>query len=252
MISFITSVAQKSVLFGHIWSSMTYKALVAHIPMYYVFIIVNDLYKASNVQLFYYLVLMIVNDLLKKLSRPKMFFNWFIWSSMISYKASVAQKCSLFGLHDRQWSSTKPRTSKYAIISFLWSSMISFITSVAQKVSYLALYDRQRSSKKPRSPKYVFYLISIIVNDLLQSLGRPNMFLIWSLWSSMISCKASVAQIFFFIWSLWSSMISYKTLISQNSIKFVSMIVNDLFHILGCLKMYLVWFPRSSMIFYKA
>ena len=53
---------------------------------------------------------------------------------MISYKASVAQKCFLFDLYDRQWSLTKPR-----------------------------------------SPKYVSYLDSMIVNDLLQSLGRPNM-----------------------------------------------------------------------------
>ena len=185
---------------------------------------------------------MIVNDLLQSLGRPNMFFIWSLWSLMISYKASVAKKCVSFSL--------------------IWSSMIYYKASVAHICFLFVFYDRQWSSKKPRSPKYVFYLISILVNDLLQSLGRPNMFFIWSLWLSMISCKASVAKIcflfdlydcqwsskkprspkYFFIWSLWSSMISYKALISQNSIKFVSMIVNDLLQSLGRLNMLLFGF----------
>ena len=53
--------------------------------------------------------------------------------------------------------------------------MISYIASVAQKCFLFDLYDRQWSLTKPRSPKYVSYLDSMIVNDLLQSLGRPNM-----------------------------------------------------------------------------
>ena len=50
--------------------------------------------------------------------------------------------------------------------------------SVAQICVLFRLNDRQWSLTKPRSPKYVSYLDSMIVNDLLQSLGRPNMCLI--------------------------------------------------------------------------
>ena len=163
-----------------------------------------------------YLDSMIVNDLLQSLGRPKMVFIWSLWSSMISYKASVAQICVLFRLNDRQWSLTKPRSPKYVsyldsmivndllqslsrpkmvFIWSLWSSMISYKASVAQICVLFRLNDRQWSLTKPRSPKYVSYLDSMIVNDLLQSLGRPKMVFIWSLWSSMISYKASVAQI---------------------------------------------------------
>ena len=56
--------------------------------------------------------------------------------------------------------------------------MISYKASVAQKCFLFDLYDRQRSLTMPRSPKYVFYLDSMIVNDLLQCLGGPNMCLI--------------------------------------------------------------------------
>ena len=73
--------------------------------------------------------------------------------------------------------------------------MISYKASVAQKCFLFDLYDRQRSLTKPRSPKYVSYLDSMIVNDLLQCLGGPNMCLIKIQWSSMIFYKASVAQI---------------------------------------------------------
>ena len=61
--------------------------------------------------------------------------------------------------------------------------MISYKASVAQICVFirLDLNDRQWSLTKPRSPKYVSYLDSMIVNDLLQSLG-----LIWTKWSSMI------------------------------------------------------------------
>ena len=86
-----------------------------------------------------------------------MFFIWSLWSSMISYKASFAQICVLFRLNDYKWSLSKPRS--------------------------------------PRPNMFFFYLLSMIVNDLLQSLSRPKMVFIWSLWSSMISYKASVTQI---------------------------------------------------------
>ena len=96
---------------------------------------------------------------------------------MISYNASDALICVLFELNDRQWSSKKSRSLIYVFL---------FI-----------FYDRQWSLTMPRSPKYVSYLDLMIVNDLLQSLGRPKMVFIWSLWSSMISYKASVAQKWF-------------------------------------------------------
>ena len=56
--------------------------------------------------------------------------------------------------------------------------MISYKASVAQICVLFRLNDRQWSLTKPRSPKYVSYLDSMIVNDLLQSLGLPNMCLI--------------------------------------------------------------------------
>ena len=168
---------------------------------------------------------------------------------MISYKASVAQKWFLFDLYDRQWSLTKPRSPKngFYLISMivndllqslgrpkmvfiwsLWSSMISYKASVAQICVLFRLNDRQWSLTNPRSPNKCFYLVTMIINDLLQSLGRPKMFFIWSLWSSMISYKASVAQIcvlFRFNDRQWS-------LTKHLSPKYVSyldsMIVNDL------------------------
>ena len=42
---------------------------------------------------------------------------------MISYKASVAQKCFLFDLYDRQWSLIKNRSPKYE--SYLDSMIIN-------------------------------------------------------------------------------------------------------------------------------
>ena len=144
---------------------------------------------------------MIVNDLLQSLGRPKMFFIWSLWSSMISYKESVAQIWVLFRLNDYKWSLTKLLSPKY--VSYL-DSMISY----------------KWSHTKPRSPKYVSYLDSMIVNDLLQILGRPTNVFIWSLRSSMISYKASVAQICVFL---------------------DSMIVNDLLQSLGRPNMCLIW-----------
>ena len=133
---------------------------------------------------------------------------------MISYKASVSKICVLFRLNDRQWSLTKPRSPKY--------------------VSYMALYDREWSFMKPRSPKYVSYLDSMIVNDLLQSLGRPNMFFfICCLWSLMISYKAFFAQIcvlFRFNDRKWSLT---KPRSPKNVFYLISMIVNDLLQSLG-------------------
>ena len=231
--------------------------------------IVNDIFYNLGRPNMFLLVSMIVNDLLQSLGRSNML---------------------LFGFCDRQWSLTKPRSPKYVfylfsmIVNYLlknlsclnmcliytqWSSMISFITLVAQKVSYLALYDRQWSSKKHRSPKYVFF-ISMNVNDLLQSLCRPNMFFIWSLWSSMISCKASVAQICFLFdlydrqWSptkprspknvyqyslIWSSMIFYKASDVQICYYLVSVIANDLLQSLGRRNMFFICFLWSSIIF---
>ena len=189
----------------------------------------------------------------------------------------------LFGLYDRrQWSLTKPRSPKYVSFKTLWSPMISYKTSVAQICVLFRLNDCQWSLTKPRSHKYVSYLDSMIVNDLLQSLGRPKMFFIWSLWSSMISYTASLAQICVlfrlndykwpltkprspkyvsyldsmivndllqilgrptnvFIWSLWLSMISYKALVAQICVFLDSMIVNDLLQSLGRPNTCLIW-----------
>ena len=186
-------------------------------------------YKASVAQI---CVLFRLNDRQWSLSKPRspkyVFFICCLWSSMISYKASVAQICVLFRLNDRQWSVSKPRSPKYFFLFVVydrqWSltkpqsckyvsyldSMISYKASVAQKCFLFDLYDRQWSLTKPRSPKYVAYLDSMIINDLLQSLGHPNMCLIEIQWSSKISYKASVAHICFLFVFLWSSMISYK------------------------------------------
>ena len=72
------------------------------------------------------------------------------------------------------------------------------------------------------------YLDSVIVNDLLQSASRPKICLVWSIWSSMISYKASIAQIFF------------------------SMIVNDLLRILGRPNIFFIRFLWLSLISLKA
>ena len=55
--------------------------------------------------------------------------------------------------------------------------MISYKESVAQICVLLRFNDRQWSLTKPWSPKYVSFLDSLIVNDLWESLGRPQMFL---------------------------------------------------------------------------
>ena len=118
--------------------------------------------------------------------------------------------------------------------------MIYYKASVAQICVLFRFNDRQWSLTNPWSPKKCFYLVSMIVNDLLQILGRPTNVFIWSLWSSMISYKASDAQICVFldsmivndlsqslgrpnnisIWSLWSSMITYKASVSQICVLF--------------------------------
>ena len=56
--------------------------------------------------------------------------------------------------------------------------MISYNASVALICVLFELNDRQWSSKKSRLLKYVFYLFSMIVNDLLQCLDRKNMYLL--------------------------------------------------------------------------
>ena len=111
----------------------------------------------------------------------------------------------------------------------LWSSMIliviSYEASVAQICVLFRLYDRQWSLTKPRSPKYVSYLDSMIVNDLLQSLGRPNMCLIrlndrqWSFICVLWSSRPNMS----YLDSQWSFMKPYLD----------SMIVNDLLWSLG-------------------
>ena len=174
---------------------------------------------------------MIVNDLLQSLGCQKLCLVWSLWSSMIFLKASVNQICFLFDLYDRQWSLAKPLSPKYN--------------------SLFDLYDRHWSLAKPLSPKYVFYLVSMIVSDLLQSLGRPKMCVIYP---------------YMIVNDLLQSL--------RRSYMFFSlffMIVNDLLQSLGRLKMYLVWSPDrqwssikpptykyaiiwflwSSMIFYK-
>ena len=152
----------------------------------------------SVAQICVFLDSMIVIDLLQSLGRSYMFFICFLWwSSMISF-------------NDRQWSPSMPQSPKYMsylnsmlvnvllksfglpnmFILFLWSSMISCKASVSQIYVLLRFSDRQGSLTKLRSLIYVFYLFSMIVNDLLQCLGRPNMCLFrlydrqWSLTKS--------------------------------------------------------------------
>ena len=182
---------------------------------------------------------------------------------MISYKASIAQICVSFRFNDRQWSLTNPRSPNkcFYLVSMIVNDILqtlgrpnmclfrlydrqwSLTKPRSHKyVSYMALYDREWSFMKPQSPKYMSYLNSMIVNVLLKSLGRPNIFILF-LWSSdsMISYKASVAQIcvlfrlndrqwslskprspkyLFFICCLWSSMISYKASVAQKCFLF--------------------------------
>ena len=146
---------------------------------------------------------------------------------MISFKASIAHKYFLFGLYDRQWSLTMPRSPKYV---YYLNSMISYNASVAWIFVLFGLNDRQWSSKKSRSLIYVFYLFSMIFNDLLQCPDRPNMCLFWTLWSSMISYNASVPKC-----------VSYLD----------SMIINDLLQSLSRLNLCLIWTQWSSMIFQR-
>ena len=134
---------------------------------------------------------------------------------MISYNASVAKICVLFELNDRQWSSKKSRSLIYVFYLFsmivndllqcldlpnmyllytLWSSMISYIASVAQQMFLFGHYDRQWFITKPRSPKNVSCLISMIVNYLLEDLGRSKCLLFCFLWSSLLSFNASCAE----------------------------------------------------------
>ena len=149
---------------------------------------------------------LIVNDLLQCLGRPNVCLIYTQWSSMISFKASVAHICFLFVFYDRQWSLTKPRSPKY--VSFFrlydpqWSptmpqspkfesylnTMIvnDLLKSLGRSYMLFIFYDRQWSPTKLRSPKYVYFLDSIIVNDLLQCLSCLNLFLIWTQWSLMI------------------------------------------------------------------
>ena len=164
------------------WSMISYKASVAQICVLSRF---NDRqWSLTNPRLpnkCFYLVSMIVNDLLQSLCRPNMFFFiCCLWSSMISYKASVSQICVLFRLNDYKWSLTNPRSPKYVsfIDSMIVNVMISYKASVAQICVLFRFNDRQWSLTNPRSPNKCFYLVSMIVNDLLQNLGRTNMCLI--------------------------------------------------------------------------
>ena len=146
----------------------------------------------------FYLISMIVNDLLQSLGRPKMFFIWSLWSSMISYKASVSQIYVLLRFSDRQGSLTKLRSLKYVFYLFFMivNDLLQSISrlnlsyfdfrivndllkvSVAHIRFLFIFYDRQWSLTMPRSPKYVSFIDSMIVNDLLQCLDRQNMFLL--------------------------------------------------------------------------
>ena len=125
---------------------------------YLLSMIVNDLLKSLSCLNMSYLDSMIVNDLFHNLGRRK---KCIIWPYMI-----VNDLLKNLG-----------RPNMFFIWS-LWSSMISCKASVAQIRFLFNLYHRQWSLAKPRSSKYVFYLISMIVNDLLQSLGRPKMCII--------------------------------------------------------------------------
>ena len=91
--------------------------------------------------------------------------------------------------------------------------MISYKDFVAQICVLFRLNDRQWSSTNPESAKYVSLLDWIIVNDPLQSLGRPKLFLL-GLYGRQWS----------FMEPRLPKYVSYL----------VSMIVNDLSQILGC------------------
>ena len=191
--------------------------------------------KPQSLICFFYLFLMIVNDLLQSLGRLKMYLVWFPRWSMIFYKTSDAQICYyLVSLIVNDLLNSLGHPKMFSIWS-LWSSMISYKASVAQMCFLFVFYDRQLSLTKPRSPKNVSHLDSMIFNDLLQILGRPNMCPHSTQWSSMISYNASVAQMcffylfsmivndlfnslgrsYFFFFFFWSSMISYKALVAQ-------------------------------------
>ena len=135
-------------------------------------------------------------------------------------------------MNDRQWSSKKSRSIIY-VIYFLWSSMISYKASITQICFFFRLYDRQWSLTMPQSPKFVSYLSSMIVNDLLKSLGRSYMCFIYFLWSSMISCNASIAQICFFLRLFYRQWSLTKPRLPKYVSYLDSMIVNDLSHSLS-------------------
>ena len=115
--------------------------------------------------------------------------------------------------------------------------MISYNASVAQICVLFRLNDRQWSFMKPRSPKYVSYLDSMIVNDLLWSLGLPNMCLIKTQWSSMIFYEASVSQICV-LFRLNDRQWSFMKPRSPKYVSYLdSMIVNDLLQRISRLNM---------------
>ena len=88
---------------------------------------------------------------------------------MITHKASVAQKCFLFDLYDRQWSLTKPRSPKY--VSYLDSMIINdLLQSLGGPKNICVLLrfnDHQWSLTKPRSRKYVSSLDSMSLKKIL-------------------------------------------------------------------------------------
>ena len=175
---------------------ISYKASVAQICVLFRF---NDrqwsLTNPCSPNKCFYLVSMIVNDLLQSLGRPNMCLTWLymivnmffficcLWSSMIFYKASVAQICVLYG-HIWSWMIfNEASVAQICVLyGYIWSWMIFNEASVAQKCFLFDLYDRQWSLTQPRLPKYVSYLDSMIINDLLQILSRPTNVFIWSLW----------------------------------------------------------------------
>ena len=186
--------------------------------------------------------------------------------SMISYKDAVAQICVLIRLNDRQWSLTMSRSPKCVFCLF---SMIvnDLFKSLGRSYIFFVFYDRQWSLTKPwslkfffydlqwsvtkpRSPKYIFYSFSMIVivlfislgrqyiffstivNDLLQSLGRPNMCFICFQWLSIIN-KASVAHTCF-LFVLYDRQWSLTKTWSRKYVSYLdSMIVNDLLRTLS-------------------
>ena len=208
MISYKASVAQKCVLlrFNDLQWSLTNPRSPKYVS-YLDSMIVNDLLQSlGHPNMCLFLESIIVNDLLQSLGRPKTVFIWSLWSSMISYKASVAQICVLFRFNDRQWSLTNPRSPNkcFYLVSMIVNDLLQSLgrpnmclfrlydrqwsltkPRSPKYASYMALYDREWSFMKPRSPKYASYLDSMVVNDLLQCLSRLNICLIWTQWSSM-------------------------------------------------------------------